>query len=59
MPDYPDNTCQFYQSSGETEGEEVVLEDVGEEKEEIMGWDVYYQELVEREKHRVRTYILK
>ena len=58
MPDYPDNTCQFYQE-GEDVKEEMVLKEVQEGQEEVVGWDVYHQQLINREKHRIRTYILK
>lgn len=58
VPDYPDNTCQFYQEVEGT-GAEMVLNEVEEGQEEVVGWDVYHQQLIDREKNRVRTFILK
>lgn len=58
MPDYPENTCQFFRTIDENE-ENMLLQRAESEGEEIVGWDVYYEQLLKGEKHIVKTYILK
>lgn len=58
MPDYPENTCQFFTAAKETETH-LLLEELQSPQEEIKGWDVYLNELVQSEKHLVKTFILQ
>ena len=58
MPDYPDDTCNFYQTVDES-SDQIILEEMEEPAEEVKGWDVAINDLVKEEKCRVRTFILQ
>lgn len=58
MPDYPENTCQFFTTRQETPSH-LLLEELQFPLENIKGWDVYLNELLAAEKHLVKTFILQ
>jgi hypothetical protein len=58
MPDYPENTCQFFTGCKETESH-LFLQELQTPSEVIQGWDVYLNELIRSEKHLVKTFILQ
>ena len=58
MPDYPENTCQFFTTRQETPSH-LLLEELQFPLENIKGWDVYLNELMSAEKHLVKTFILQ
>jgi len=58
MPDYPENTCRFFSSCQENESQ-IFLQELQNPLEAIKGWDVYLKELINSEKHLVKTFILQ